>query len=200
MAGYSASLERLKSEFARLPGIGERTAERLAYHILRSDSASALALAEAIREVKTRIRPCSVCFNLDEQDPCAVCRDASRDRSRICVVEQPKDLVSIEQTGSYRGLYHVLMGQIAPLEDRGPEDLTLEALRQRVADGGVEEVILATNPTLEGDGTALHIQQMLAEVEVKITRLARGLPAGAQIEYASTAILSDALKGRTPLQ
>jgi recombination protein RecR len=148
MAGSIASLERLKAEFAKLPGIGARSAERLAYHILRSDSAAALALAEAIRDVKTRIRPCSVCYNLDEQDPCWVCRDPGRDRARICVVEQPKDVVSIEQTGSYRGLYHVLMGRIAPLDGQHPEDLTLDALAKRLAAGGIEEVILATNPTL----------------------------------------------------
>ena len=199
MAGYAASLERLKAEFARLPGIGARSAERLAYHILKSDSASALALADAIREVKTRIRPCSVCFNLDEQDPCWVCRDAGRDRGRICVVEQPKDLVSVEQTGVYRGLYHVLMGRIAPLENENPEDLTLDALAERIGAGGVEEIILATNPTVEGDGTALHIARMLSGSGVRITRLARGLPTGAQIEYANTAILSDALKGRTSI-
>jgi len=197
MAGTSASFERLKTEFARLPGIGQRSAERLAYHVLRSDSASAMALAEAIRDVKTRIRPCSLCFNLDEEDPCSICSDETRDRSRICVVEQPKDLTSIEQTGSYRGLYHVLMGRIAPLEGRNPEDLTLDALSERIEAGGVVEVILATNPTLEGDGTALHITEMLEDSGVQLTRLARGLPTGAQIEYASTAILADALKGRT---
>jgi recombination protein RecR len=199
MAAGIASLERLKAEFARLPGIGARSAERLAYHVLRSGSAAALALAEAIREVKTRVRPCSACFNLDEQDPCWICRDEGRDRTTICVVEQPKDLVSIEQTGGYRGLYHVLMGRIAPLEDAHPEDLTLSALSGRVAGGEVREVILATNPTIEGDGTALHIQALLEATGVKLTRLARGLPAGAQIEYANAAILSDALAGRTPL-
>ena len=199
MASMSASFERLKAEFAKLPGIGQRSAERLAYHVLRSDSASALALAEAIHDVKTRIRPCSVCFNLDEEDPCWICRDAGRDRSRICVVEQTKDLSSIEQTGSYCGLYHVLMGRIAPLEGQNPEDLTLDALAKRVEAGGVAEVILATNPTFEGDGTALHIVEMLKDSGVAVTRLARGLPAGAQIEYANAAILADALKGRTPV-
>ena len=199
MAAYTKSIERLQTEFAKLPGIGARSAERLAFHVLKSAEAEALSLAEAIRDVKTKVHPCSVCFNLDEEDPCWICRDAGRDRSRICVVEQTKDLSSIEQTGSYSGLYHVLMGRIAPLEGANPEDLTLDALAKRVEAGGVAEVILATNPTFEGDGTALHIVEMLKASGVAVTRLARGLPAGAQIEYANAAILADALKGRTPV-
>ena len=199
MAGYAETIERLMAELGKLPGIGARTAERLAFHILKATDAEALGLADAIHDVKTKIRPCSQCFNLSEGDLCTVCADPRRDRSAICVVEQPKDLLALEATGAYQGLYHVLMGHIAPLEGVEAEDLTIAALVERVKAGGVSEVILATNPTVAGDGTALHISSLLAPTGVKVTRLARGLPTGGQIEYANKSILSDAITERRDL-
>lgn len=199
MPRYAETIETLIAEFAKLPGIGERTAERLAFHVLKSSHEEAMKLAKAIHEVKTKIRPCQECFNIAEGELCAICADSRRDRGRICVVEQPKDLLALESTGAYRGVYHVLMGHIAPLEDIEPEDLTVEPLIRRVAAGGVEEVILATNPTVTGDGTALHIAERLSDKGVKVTRLARGLPSGGQIEYANKSILSDALNERRGL-
>jgi recombination protein RecR len=183
-------------ELSRLPGIGSRTAERLAFHVLKASREEALALSDAIRDVKTKIRPCKVCFNLSERDLCNICSDSRRDKALICVIEQPKDLLAIESTGAYRGTYHVLMGAIAPLENVGAEDLTIDALVERVRAGGVEEVVLATNPTVSGDATSLHITSLLEELGVKITRLARGLPTGGQIEYANQSILTDAITQR----
>ncbi|MFP4356529.1 MAG: recombination mediator RecR [Phycisphaerae bacterium] len=197
MAQYSESIDRLIEQFGRLPGIGERTAERLAFHLLKADESEALALAQAIADVKTRIHPCKQCFNLAEGGQlCEICRDSARNPARICVVEQPKDLLALESTGAWNGLYHVLMGQIAPLEGVEPEDLTIDELVQRVRTGTVEEVVLATNPTVGGDGTALHISSLLAGTDVKVTRLARGLPSGGQIEYSNKSILADALNER----
>ena len=200
MAGYGPIIEELIERLGRLPGIGARTAERLAFHILRNPQTDAVALAEAIRKVKTDIRPCSRCYNLSEGDLCAICSDDQRDGSVIAVVEQPKDLLSLEATGVHRGVYHVLMGHIAPLEGVEADDLTISALVARVKAGGVSEVILATNPTVAGDGTALHIQSLLQPLGVKITRLARGLPTGGSIEYANKSILSDALRDRREIQ
>ncbi|NLF32946.1 MAG: recombination protein RecR [Planctomycetes bacterium] len=200
MAGYTKSVERLQAEFLKLPGIGARSAERLAFHILKATEEEALALAEAIREVKANVRPCARCFNLAEGELCAVCSDPRRDTDVICVVEQPKDVLSLEDTGAYNGLYHVLMGQIVPLEGTGPEDLTIDALLQRVGSGQVREVIMATNPTVAGDATALYIiDQLKPFTNVTVTRLARGLPAGGSIELASKSILSDAIAERRKL-
>ena len=199
MAGYAETIERLMAELGKLPGIGARTAERLAFHLLKATDAEAMGLADAIHDVKTKIRPCSQCFNLSEGELCTVCADPRRDRSALCVVEQPKDLLALEATGAYPGLYHVLMGHIAPLEGIEAEDLTIHALVERVKAGGVSEVILATNPTVAGDGTALHISSLLAPLGVKVTRLARGLPTGGQIEYATKSILSDAITERRDL-
>ena len=197
MAGHTKSIERLQAEFAKLPGIGARSAERLAFHVLKAARDEALGLAEAIRDVKTNVRPCSVCHNLAEGELCDVCANARRDRGVICVVEQPKDLLSLEATGAYSGVYHVLMGQVAPLEGIEAEDLTIDALMRRIGDGDVREVIMATNPTVAGDATALHIMERLGAVSgVKVTRLARGLPTGGSIEYANRSILSDALSER----
>jgi len=196
MAGYAETIERLMSELGKLPGIGARTAERLAFHILKTPDPEALALADAIRDVKTSIRPCSRCFNLSEGELCVICGDPRRDHAQICVVEQPRDLLSLEATGSYRGVYHVLMGHIAPLDGIEPEDLTIADLEARVKSGQVEEVLLATNPTVSGDSTSLYIAECLKDLGVKITRLARGLPAGGQIEYANRSILSDAINER----
>ena len=200
MAKYSETVERLIAEFEKLPGIGARSAERLAFHVLKAPAPEALGLADAIRDVKTKVRPCSICFNLAEGELCDICSDPRRDRGIICVVEQPKDLLSLEATGVYRGVYHVLMGQIAPLEDSLPEDLTIEPLLSRVRAGGVGEVILATNPTVAGDATALHILDLLKALNIKTSRLARGLPTGGSIEYANKSILSDALNQRRQVQ
>lgn len=207
---YSESMNRLIDRFARLPGIGRRTAERLAFHILKTNKDEALALAGAISDVKNNVRHCSVCYNLTESDPCAICTDDRRDPRTILVVEQPRDVINLEQTGAYAGRYHVLLGHIAPLEGVGPGDLTLAALIDRVTEladesatntpGAGVEVILGTNPNLEGDGTALHIADRLASRPgVTVTRLARGLPAGTQLEYANRAVLSDAIVSRQRL-
>ncbi len=192
------SLERLKAEFCKLPGIGPRSAERLAFHVLRESRESAASLAAAILAVKDNVIHCGTCFNLTESDPCPICQDTQRDQGEVWVVEQPKDLASLEATGLIRGVYHVLMGHIAPLEGIGPGDLTIDALVRRVKSTGVREVVLATNPTLEGDGTALHIESLLADTPVKLTRPARGLPVGSQLEYASVAMLESAIRGRGP--
>ncbi len=196
MADYPSTIQRLIDQFGRLPGIGARTAERLAFFLLRSERQEAFALAEAIRDIKTKVRPCTVCFNIAEDDLCNICADQQRDKSTICVVEQPKDLLALESTGAYNGVYHVLMGHIAPLEGVGPEDLTIDALVKRVKAGGVKEILLATNPTVSGDSTALHISERLADTAVNVTRLARGLPTGGQIEYSNKSILADAISNR----
>jgi recombination protein RecR len=197
---YTATLNRLVEELGKLPGIGPKSAERLAFHILKSDTPSALALADAIRDVKTRIRRCRTCCNLSEAELCQVCSDPRRDRSLICVVEQPKDVISLEKTGACQWLYHVLGGHIAPLEGIDASDLTIDKLLERVRGGEVREIIMATNPNLEGDGTALYISSLLRPLGVKITRLARGLPTGSTIEYASGRILADAILGRQMLE
>jgi recombination protein RecR len=198
MAGEPSTgpLQRLMDELKRLPGVGARSAERIAFHILKAERKEALALADAIIATKERLRPCSRCFNLAEGELCHICADPRRDQSQIVVVEQPKDLLNLEATGLITGVYHVLMGHIAPLDDIGPEDLTIGALVQRVRAGGVNEVILATNPTLEGDATALHITNVLADTGVSVTRLARGLAPGSQIEFANRAMLQEAFRGR----
>jgi recombination protein RecR len=199
MAQYSQTIERLMAELGKLPGIGARTAERLAFHLLKASEAEAMALSDAIRDVKTRIHPCRVCYNLAEDDLCPICADERRDKGLVCVVEQPKDLLAIESTGAYRGVYHVLMGHIAPLEGVEAEDLTIDALVQRVRGGQVRELILATNPTVAGDATSLHLAERLRGSNVQITRLARGLPAGGQIEYSNKSILTDAINERRGL-
>ncbi len=190
------SLDRLRMEFQKLPGIGPRSAERLAFHILRESRDSARNLARAIVDVKEKIIHCRTCFNLTEADPCHICADQNRDQSEIWVVEQPKDMLALEATGLIRGVYHVLLGHIAPLEGIEPDDLTLGALVERVRGGNIREVILALNPTMEGDGTTLHIQSLLSEFDVKITRPARGLAVGSQIEYATVGMLESAIRGR----
>lgn len=196
MSELTQSVANLVNEFAKLPGIGKKSAERLAYHILRIHRNEALALAGAIRDVKENVRYCRRCYNLSEGDECAVCRDPSRLRDVICVVEQARDLMALEQSGAYRGLYHVLLGRIAPLEGIGPEQLTVDALIRRIREEGIKEVIMATNPTIEGDGTALHISNLLGETPVRITRLARGITTGSMLEFANKEILSDAMSGR----
>lgn len=198
MAGYSAAVDRLIAALGRLPGIGAKSAERLAHHLLKCPPEEALALAEAIREVKDRIRHCQTCFHLTEaEEPlCAVCRDPRRDPSLVCVVEQPRDLMALEKAGTYQGVYHVLLGRLAPLHGVGPEQLTVDALETRVRSGRVRELIMATNPNLEGDGTALFVANRLADTGVPITRLARGLASGSVLEFANKEMLADALSGR----
>jgi recombination protein RecR len=190
------SVTNLIDQFAKLPGIGKKSAERLAYHVLRMHRSEALALADAIREVKQNVRYCRRCYNLAEEEECTICRDPRRDPEILCVVEQPRDLMALEQSGAYRGLYHVLLGRIAPLEGISAEQLTIEALVERVGSGSFKEVIMATNPTVEGDGTALHISNLLAELPIRITRLARGITTGSVLEFANKEILADALTGR----
>lgn len=196
MAEISQSVAELITEFARLPGIGKKSAERLAYHVLRTNKTEALGLADAIRKVKENVRYCRVCYNLAEQDECDICRDPRRQQDLLCVVEQPRDLLALESTGAYHGLYHVLLGRISPLEGVLAEHLTIDALIRRVREGQFKEIIMAANPTVEGDGTSLHISSLLADVPVKITRLARGITSGSVLEFANKEILSDAMVGR----
>jgi len=199
MAGDGGAIATLIDCFAELPGIGRKSAERLAYHLLRMPTEKALAFADAIRGVKENLRPCRTCFNLAEQDECDICRDGRRDRTQLCVVEQVRDLLALEQAGAYRGMYHVLQGRMAPLEGIGPETLTLDALAARVSRGGIREVILATTPNVEGDATALVVAQRLEGLPVEITRLARGLTVGASLEQANRDMLIDAIAGRRKL-
>ena len=195
----SQAVANLIDRLGRLPGIGRKSAERLAYHLLRIGKSDALALADAIRDVREKVRYCSVCFNLAEEELCALCSDSSRDQTKICVVEQPQDLMAIEQAGVFRGLYHVLLGRIAPLEGIGPDQLTIDALVERVRRGNFTEVIMATNPTVEGDGSALYISNQLAEFPISVTRLARGITSGSVLEHTNREILADALTGRQKL-
>ncbi len=202
-SAYPESVNRLITEFARLPGVGRRSAERLAFWVLKSSRDEAMRLADAIGDVKTNVRNCSVCFNLAEADPCAICSDTRRDRGLVLVVEQPRDLIALEQTSMHRGVYHVLLGRLSPLEGVSPGDLTIAALIDRVRDaakncGGepVREVVLGLNPNLEGDGTALYIAEEVRKAGVRVSRLARGLPAGSQLEFASKAVLAEAIAGR----
>ncbi|MGI8982240.1 MAG: recombination mediator RecR [Pirellulaceae bacterium] len=196
MAQITESVGKVIDEFAKLPGIGRKSAERLAYHILRVHRSEALALADAIRNVRENVRYCKTCFNLSEGEQCLVCLDSRRDQSQLCVVEQPRDLIAMEQAGAFKGLYHVLLGRIAPLDGVGPDQLTIEPLVERVRQGTVREVIMATNPTVEGDGTALYITNLLAPFDVETTRLARGITTGSILEYTNKEILADAMSGR----
>ncbi len=197
---YTESLKELVEEFGRLPGIGPKSAERLAFYILKTQPKDAMALAEAIEAVKTKIKRCEVCYNLSEEQLCQICQDPRRDKNLICVVEQPKDIISLEKTGACKWLYHVLGGHIAPLDGVEPSDLTIDKLVERVRGGDVEEVIMATNPNVAGDGTVLYISSLLRSTDVKITRLARGLPSGSTIEYANGKILTDAIISRQELE
>jgi recombination protein RecR len=190
------AIARLAWRLGKLPGIGPKSAERLTQFLMSADPADVLALADALRDVKEKVRPCRECFTLTEGELCAICSDARRDVKTICVVEQSRDVAQVERSGIFRGVYHVLGGRLAPLENMGPEKLTLDALLMRVRKNGVREVILGTNPTLEGDGTALYISNLLASSGVRITRLARGIPAGSSLEFANNQMLADALEGR----
>ena len=196
-------VERLIEELAKLPGIGRRTAERMAFHLLKAQPNDALRLSEAIADVKQNVRHCSICNNLTDRETCRICSDASRDASKVLVVEQPQDVIGLEQAGTYRGVYHVLMGRLDPLGGVEPQHLAVQLLLDRVdrpqrnsQAAPVHEIILGLNPNLEGDTTALYLADQLTVRGVKVTRLARGLPAGSQLEYASKAVLADAIQGR----
>ena len=193
---HSAAVGRLVQEFCKLPGIGPKSAERLAFFLLAGDRRVALELADALKGVVELVKACEECGNYAEGPLCPVCADPRRDATLICVVETPRDLAAFERAGSFRGRYHVLGGRLAPLDNMGPEQLTVDQLLRLVHAGGVQEIIMATNPTLEGDGTALYISSLLAGTGVRITRLARGLPSGSVLEFANNQMLVDALEGR----
>jgi recombination protein RecR len=189
-------IARLVEELNKLPGIGPKSAQRLTYYLLRAPTEEAQALAEAIRAVKEKLTLCSICLNITDSNPCVICRDEERDHTKICVVEEPIDIIPLERTKKYEGLYHVLHGVIAPTDGIGPEDLKIKEFLSRLNDGLVTEVILATNPNLEGESTAMYLQRLIAPLGVRITRLARGLPYGGDLEYADDVTLSRALEGR----
>ncbi len=192
-------IARLVEALTKLPGIGEKSASRLAFHILGSPEEYARGLARAILDVKEKIRLCSVCMNITEEDPCRLCRDDSRSEEIICVVEEPNDLYAIEKTGSFRGKYHVLHGVISPLDGIGPDEIYVKELLERLKTGKVKEVLLATNPVVEGDATALYLKERIKPFGVKVTRIARGIPVGGDLEYTDGATLTDAIRGRQDL-
>lgn len=196
MTDTAGAISALQRELTKLPGIGPKSAERIAHFLIAGDRRVAVALGDALRAVVERVRPCRECFNLTEGDLCPICRDGRRDAGLICVVEAPRDVALFERAGSFRGLYHVLGGRLAPLDGVGPDRLAFEPLVQRIRRGGVREVILATSPTLEGDGTALYAGTLLAGTGVTVTKLARGLPTGSSLELANPQMLADALDGR----
>lgn len=189
-------IARLIEEFNKLPGIGPKSAQRLTYHLLQVPTEKAEALAEAIRAVKEKLGLCSICFNIADSDPCSICRNGERDQTKICVVEEPIDILPLERTKKYKGLYHVLHGVIAPADGIGPEELKIKELLSRLNGGLVTEVILATNPNLEGEATAMYLHRLIAPLGIRVTRLARGLPYGGDLEYADDVTLSRALEGR----
>jgi len=193
---FGPAVGRLVNRLSSLPGVGRKSAERLANYVVSCSEREALDLADAIREVKQKIRRCQRCFNLTDSELCPLCRDSRRDATVVCVVEQPRDVTSLEAAGIFSGLYHVLGGRIAPLEGVTPDDLTIDALIRRINSEGVRELVMATNPTLEGDGTALYISNLLEGTPVKITRLARGIATGSVLEFANREMLADALRGR----
>jgi len=190
------SFSRLVAELAKLPGIGRKTAARLAFHVLRQPDSAAMALADAIVELKRNIRFCSRCFHVTEDDPCSLCTDAKRDDRLLCVVEQPQDLIAIERSHVFRGRYHVLHGALSPLDGVGPEDLKLKELMARLADGSVEELLLATNFSVEGEATALYIARLVKPLGVRVTRPAHGIPVGSDLEYIDEATVTSAVEGR----
>ena len=199
MKYYAKPLNRLINELAQLPGIGGKTAQRLAFHILSMDDKSAMELAEAISDAKRSMTYCSVCGNLTDTDPCAICADESRDKSVICVVESPKDVVAMEKIREYRGYYHVLHGAISPMDGIGPDDINLKSLIMRLQDEDVKELIIATNPNIEGEATAMYIARLIKPSGIKVTRIAHGIPVGGDLEYADEVTLLKAMEGRREL-
>jgi recombination protein RecR len=195
-AGFSASFERLLAELEKMPGVGRKTAQRLAFHVLRLSDGEVNALARAMEDVKRNIRPCSRCFSITEVDPCPVCSDPRRDDTVLCVVEQPSDVLAFERTGAFHGRYHVLQGVISPLDGMAPENLRIRELLDRLKGGEVREVVIGTNPDLEGEATALYISKLIRPLGVRVSRIARGLPIGGDLEYADQGTLSQALDGR----
>ncbi len=191
---------QLLEELKRMPGIGQKTAERLSFFLMRGSAEKANKLADAIRNIKDKIILCSQCNGITEKDPCDICSDPKRDTSFLCVVEEPHDVYAMENMGYFRGVYHVLMGVISPLDGIGPSDLTIEALKQRVIQNNIQEVVLATNPDMEGESTAVYIAKILKSPNIKITRIARGLPIGSDIEYADEVTLMKSLEGRTEMK
>ena len=198
MAESSSPISRLIDAFSNLPSIGKKSAERLAYHVLKMPNEEAIEFAESIRAVKENLRPCKTCFNLSENEECDICKDPRRDKTILCIVEQVRDLLAIEQAGSFRGLYHVLQGRLSPLDGIGPEKLSINTLVTRINEGVIREVIMGTTPNVEGDGTALAIATRLAGLPITITRLARGLTVGASLEQANRDMLADAMASRQP--
>ncbi len=193
------AIERLIHNLSKLPGIGKKSASRIAYHLLQVDNSYVESLGNSILDLKKRIKTCSICGNYTESDPCRICSDPSRDRETICVVENPKDVVTIESTHEYKGLYHVLMGAISPIDGVGPGDIRIKELLQRINQENIREVIIATNPTIEGETTAQYIAELLKGRNVQVTRLALGIPVGGDIEYTDSLTLSRALKNRNPI-
>lgn len=196
---YAQPLARLVEELMKLPSIGPKTAQRLAFFILHQSHEEAKSLAEAIIEAKEKIKYCSICSNFTEMDICDVCRDQSRDQTIICVVEESKDVIAMERTRQFNGLYHVLQGAISPMDGVGPEDLRIKELLKRINDGSIEEVILATDPTIEGEATAMYLSQLIKPMDIKVTRIASGIPVGGDLEYVDEVTLSRALEGRRKL-
>jgi len=196
---HAQPISRLIQELAKLPGIGEKTASRLTMHILRTSKENAEALARAILEVKEKIRFCSQCFNLTDQDPCRICQDPKRNREILCVVSSPEDLVALEKSGGFRGLYHVLHGVLSPLEGVGPKDIRMDELLTRLKGGEIKEVILATNPSVEGEATAQYLSQIIKPLGIRVTRIARGVPMGGDLQYIDEVTLSKSLENRSPL-
>ena len=190
------AINKLIQEFNKLPGIGPKSAQRIAFYLLRASDEQSRLLAEAILSLKQKITLCSTCFNVTESDPCPICCNDQRDRSQICIVEQPQDILALEHTGIYHGWYHVLHGAISPTEGIGTEEIRIRELLNRLQDGSVKEVILATNPTLEGEQTAMYLSQLISPLGIKVTRLARGLPFGTELEYADDVTLTRAIEGR----
>jgi recombination protein RecR len=193
------SLQQLIDQFKRLPGIGGKSAQRLAFHILRTPREDAERLCEAVRQVKDRVTYCTICNNITDIDPCGICADDQRDRRSICVVEEPQNVNVIEKTGGHRGTYHVLMGAISPLSGVGPDDLKIKGLLARMAGGGVEEIILATNPTVEGEATAIYLARLLKPLGARVTRIAMGIPVGSDLDYADDLTMTRSLEGRREL-
>ena len=196
---YAKPLNKLINELSRLPGIGGKTAQRLALHILSVDDREAFALADAIREAKEKMTFCSICGNLTDRDPCSICEDAGRDPSTICVVESPKDVIAMEKIREYRGYYHVLHGVISPMDDKGPEDINLKSLITRLQDTRVKELIIATNPTIEGEATAVYIARLVKPSGIRVSRIAHGIPVGGDLEYADEVTLLKSIEGRREL-